>query len=323
MSVIKEIKAPISPELDVFDKQFKSAFKSNVPLLNIITRYILKSKGKQLRPVLVLLTAKMNGGITGSSHIAASLIELLHTATLIHDDVVDESHERRNMFSINALWKSKIAVLMGDYLLAKGLMLSVENEEFELLKIVTKAVKEMSEGELLQIQKSRSLNITEEGYFDIIRKKTATLFAACTASGAYSSGKSGDDIEKFWSFGENLGIAFQIQDDLFDYQDKPNTGKPSGNDMDNQKFTLPLIYALQNAKASEKRHIIRLIKRSKKKKGLQSIKKFVTEKNGIEYAHQVMLEYKEKALTFLNSFPDDETKKSLVLLVEYVTTRSK
>lgn len=277
-----------------------------------------------MRPMLVFLSAKLNGEINDSSYVAASLIELLHTATLIHDDVVDESFERRGFFSINALWKSKIAILIGDYLLARGLLLAIEKKEFELLEIVSEAVKEMSEGELLQIQKSRKLNITEEDYFEIIRKKTATLIAACAASGTKSVGANGEIIQKMKMFGEYVGMAFQIKDDIFDYQKTGILGKPTGNDIKEKKLTLPLIHCLENAKSSEKRRILRLIrKHHKNSKKVIEIILFVREHGGIDYSIQKMNEFKEKALNILNEFPSGQARNSLADLVNYTTERDK
>jgi octaprenyl-diphosphate synthase len=256
MSAIKEIRAPIETEMKRFSVYFNTIMKSKMPLLSIITNYILRRKGKQLRPMFVFLTAKLSGKINESSFTAAALIELLHTATLVHDDVVDESLERRGIFSINALWKSKVAVLLGDYMLAKGLLLSVKNKEYEILEIVSSAVKDMSEGELLQIQKSRKLNITEDEYFEIIRKKTAALIAACCASGTKSVTAEPEAISKMKEFGEYIGIAFQIRDDMFDYEKNGLLGKPTGNDIKEKKLTLPLIHALKNTNPAQRRKIL-------------------------------------------------------------------
>jgi len=324
MSTIDTIKAPIINEMNQFEVQFKASMKSNIRLLNIVTNFILRRKGKQMRPMLVFLTARMLGDITKHTYTAASLIELLHTATLVHDDVVDESYERRGFFSINALWKSKVAVLLGDYLLAQGLLLSVDNDAFDLLRIVSEAVKEMSEGELLQIQKSRRLNITHDQYFEIIRKKTATLIAACTACGAKSVDASKEDIAKMKEFGECLGIAFQIKDDLFDYQYDAKTGKPSGNDIKEKKFTLPLIYALANTNTLQRRKIINTIRlHHKNKKKVEEVIKFVKSSGGIDFATEKMNEYKQKALDILTFFPENDARNSLQNLVEYTTNRKK
>jgi len=324
MSTIDTIKAPIIKEMNQFEVEFKASMKSNIRLLTIVTNFLLRRKGKQMRPMLVFLSARMLGDITKQTYTAASLIELLHTATLVHDDVVDESFERRGFFSINALWKSKIAVLLGDYLLAQGLLLSVDNDAFDLLRIVSEAVKEMSEGELLQIQKSRRLNITNDQYFEIIRKKTATLIAACTACGAKSVDASEEDIAKMKEFGECLGIAFQIKDDLFDYQYDAKTGKPSGNDIKEKKFTLPLIYALANTNTLQRRKIISTIRlHHKNKKKVEEVIEFVKSSGGIDFATEKMNEYKQKALDILASFPENDARNSLKNLVDYTTKRKK
>ncbi|MGC9375899.1 MAG: polyprenyl synthetase family protein, partial [Bacteroidales bacterium] len=310
MSVVDKIKAPIKDEMEKFEPFFRSSMQTRVPLLNIIMNYLLRRKGKQMRPMFVFLTAKMlKEEVDESTFTAASLIELLHTATLIHDDVVDEAYERRGFFSINALWKSKISVLVGDYLLSKGLLLAVEHNEYELLKIVSVAVREMSEGELLQIQKSRKLNLTEEVYYDIIRKKTASLIAACTACGAKSSGADDSLVKKMWQFGEYVGMAFQIKDDLLDYQNNGGIGKPSGNDIKEKKLTLPIIYALDKSSLTEKKKMLSIVKRhNKNKQKVQEVIDFVIAKGGIEYASQRMHEYKNKALSLLNEIPDNNPK---------------
>jgi len=324
MPSLKKIKAPIAKEMKEFEKFFKNSMKSKVPLLDIITNYIIRRKGKQMRPIFVFLSAKLHGEITKSTYNAASLVELMHTATLVHDDVVDESYQRRGFFSINALWKNKIAVLVGDYLLSKGLLLSVENEEFDILKIVSDAVREMAEGELLQIEKARKLNTDEDIYFEIIRKKTATLLASCTAAGTKSTGASDEVVEKMQKFGENIGIAFQIKDDLFDYQKKNLTGKPSGNDIQEKKITLPLLYSLNNAKNGDYKRITKLIKKhNKKPKTIKTVIDFVNETGGIEYAEKKMNEYKEKSLNILSEFPDCEAKTALIELVKFTIERNK
>ena len=324
MSVVKEIRTPIETEMKRFTGYFNTIMKSKVSLLNVITRYILRRKGKQMRPMFVFLSAKLSGDINESSFTAAALIELLHTATLVHDDVVDESFERRGFFSVNALWKSKIAVLLGDYLLAKGLLLAVENKEYELLEIVSGAVKEMSEGELLQIQKSRKLNISEDEYFEVIRKKTAALIAACCASGTKSVTDAPDTISKMKQFGEYIGIAFQIKDDLFDYEKKGPLGKPTGNDIKEKKLTLPLIYALENVSFGQKISILRLIKHhNKNSQKVRDVIRFVKETGGIEYSVQKMNEYKNKALDILDEFPESEARLSLQKLALYTTDRVK
>ncbi|NOZ35461.1 MAG: polyprenyl synthetase family protein [Chlorobi bacterium] len=324
MSEINKIRAFIKPEMDKFNPFFKKAVKSNVPLLDIIMNYIIRRKGKQMRPMFVFLSAKLVGEVTESTYTAAALIELMHTATLIHDDVVDNSHKRRGFFSISALWRSKIAVLAGDFLLSKGLLLAVQKKEFELLEIVSEAVKEMAEGELLQMEKSRKLDISEETYFEIIYKKTATLIASCTAAGAASAGADEQTIKNLKQFGKNAGITFQIKDDLFDYQKTNLTGKPSGNDIQEKKMTLPLIYALKNANKSEKRHILKLVaKSSEKQSSVNEILNFVNDKNGLKYTEQILNEYKTKTLKNLDSLPNSLPKKYLSALVEYITVRKK
>ncbi len=324
MSAIDKIKAPVSNELKLFETYFKDTMKSDVKLLNIVTKYILKRKGKQVRPIFVFLTAKLFGEVNDKTYVAASLIELMHTATLIHDDVVDEADKRRGFLSINAVWKNKVAVLVGDYLLSQGLLLSVDKNGFDLLRIVSNAVKDMSEGELLQIEKSRKLDITEEVYFEIIRKKTAVLIAACTAAGTSSVIDDKDIIETARQMGEAIGIAFQIKDDLFDYQKYNDTGKPSGNDLQEKKITLPLIYSLRNADSSERRKILRIVKKDNKSTAdFEKVLAFVKEKKGIDYATKVMNEHKTDALSILDKFPKGEAQESLSSLMEYVITRKK
>lgn len=325
MSIVDKIKAPIKDEMEKFEPFFRSSMQTKVPLLNIIMNYILRRKGKQMRPMFVFLTSKMlQRDVSSSTYTAASLIELLHTATLIHDDVVDEAYERRGFFSINALWKSKISVLVGDYLLSKGLLLAVDNNEYDLLKIVSVAVKEMSEGELLQIQQSRKLKITEDIYYDIIRKKTAALIAACTACGAKASGADDELVEKMRLFGEHVGMAFQIKDDLLDYQNNGSIGKPSGNDIKEKKLTLPIIHVLNSASNGEKKRILGIVKRhNKNKKKVQEVIDYVIEKGGLDYTTQKMHEYTEKALELLKDIPESEAKESLVELVNYVIIRKK
>lgn len=324
MSSIEKIQIPIKAEMSKFEDIFKASMKSKVPLLNIITNYILRSKGKQMRPMFVFLSAKLNGNVTDATYTAASLIELLHTATLIHDDVVDESYERRGIFSINALWRSKIAVLMGDYLLSKGLLLSVDNKAFDLLEIVSEAVREMSEGELLQIQRSRTMKITREQYFEIIRKKTATLISACSACGAKSVGGEPEVVNRMKLFGEYVGLSFQIKDDLFDYQKKGLIGKPTGNDIKEKKLTLPLIYALENSSKTERRNILTTInKHNKNSEIIKNVINFVISKGGLEYASNMMFDYRNKAVDLLKSYPDSEIKTSLVSFVNYTIERNK
>ena len=310
--------------MEEFELRFSSSMKSSVPLLNKITAYIVKRKGKQIRPMFVFLSAKIIGEVNDSTYRAASLIELLHTATLVHDDVVDDSHERRGFLSVNAVWKNKIAVLIGDFLLSKGLLLSIDNNDFHLLKIVSDAVREMSEGELLQIEKARRLDITENVYYEIIRQKTATLVAACCASGAASVTRNEMDIKRMHEFGTLTGMAFQIKDDLFDYGNDDSIGKPTGIDLREKKMTLPLIYALSKVNWLEKRRIIRLIKyKSEDIESIENVIRFVKEKGGISYAEKVMNEYKEKALNILNQFPETESREAMRQLVIYSTERKK
>jgi len=320
---LKQIQAPIATEMVEFEKKFRDFMKSKVTLLDHITNYIVKRKGKQMRPMFVFLTSGMCGGLTDATYRGAALIELLHTATLVHDDVVDDANYRRGFFSINALWKNKIAVLVGDYLLSRGLLLSVDNGDFDLLKIVSHAVREMSEGELLQIAKARKLDITEDVYYTIIRKKTASLIASCCAVGATTSGASLEVIEKMKVFGEKVGMAFQIKDDLFDYGED-EIGKPLGIDIKEKKMTLPLIYALNNASWLDKRHIIYLIRnRNEDKKAVNEVIKFVKASGGLEYANMAMTRYFEEALALLVDFPDSDYKASLEGLVRYTIKRKK
>jgi octaprenyl-diphosphate synthase len=324
MITIDEIRRPIEPNLNEFEKRFKASMKSSVPLLDRVTRYLLKRKGKQMRPMFVLLSADLVGDIDDSTYHAASLVELLHTATLVHDDVVDDSNERRGFFSINALWKNKIAVLVGDYLLSKGLLLSIDNKEFQLLEIVSDAVREMSEGELLQIEKARRLDIEEPVYFDIIRKKTASLIASCCACGGASAGADKEAIDSLREFGTKVGIAFQIKDDLFDYDFNNATGKPKGIDIKEQKMTLPLIYALNNSSRSERRFMINVVKNhGNKTDKVSEVIDLVYEKGGIDYAREKMIEYRDQSLEILSGFPDNEAKQSLEKLVIFTTERTK
>jgi octaprenyl-diphosphate synthase len=324
MDTIDRIKAPVLGEMEEFEEKFLASMKSNVPLLDKITHYIVRRKGKQLRPLFVFLTAKASGTITESTHRAAALIELLHTATLVHDDVVDDSNLRRGFFSVNALWKNKIAVLVGDYLLSRGLLLSVNNKEHQLLGIVSNAVREMSEGELLQIEKARRLDIAEPVYFEIIRQKTASLIASCCACGAASTGADDTVVERMRRFGELTGIAFQIKDDLFDFGSDGEIGKPTGIDIKEKKMTLPLIFALNNASASDKRHIIRLVKNhNEEPERVAEVIAFVLKSGGIEYARSKMLEYRDQAFELLRTFPESDARTALEELVIYTTERKK
>lgn len=322
-NALKEIKDFIGPELKSFQKSFRASMSSKVPLLDRITYYIVKSKGKQMRPMFVFLSAKCFGEINESSYRAASLVELLHTATLVHDDVVDDANQRRGMFSINALWKNKIAVLVGDYLLSKGLLLALNNEEYQLLQIVSTAVKEMSEGELLQIEKARKLDIDESIYFDIIGQKTASLIASACSAGVASVSSDPKNVEKMREFGSLIGTAFQLKDDLFDYGSNM-IGKPVGIDIKEKKMTLPLIYALNQSSASEKRRIIRMIKyKNKNKSAVKEVIKYVHASGGIEYAEGVMMKYRERAFDLLKEIPNSESKDKLMKLVDYVVKRKK
>ena len=320
---LSEIKAPISSVMEDFEKKFRDSMKSNVPLLDRITHYIVKRKGKQMRPMFVFLTAGLCGGINERTHRAATLIELLHTATLVHDDVVDDSNERRGFFSINALWKNKIAVLVGDYLLSKGLLLSVKHSDFDLLKIVSGAVQVMSEGELMQIEKARRLDISEEIYFEIIRQKTASLIASCCASGAASAGADSDTVNKMHTFGELIGIAFQIKDDLFDYGPSGIIGKPTGIDIKESKMTLPLIYVLSKASNSDKRKIVNIVRNSNTDDSkVKEVINFVKDSGGLEYATKRMNEYQSKAFEMLEGYVESTYKNSLLQLVRFTIERN-
>jgi octaprenyl-diphosphate synthase len=321
---LDKIKAPISAELGVFEGKFRDSMKSSVSLLDTIMNYIVKRKGKQMRPMFVLFSSKLFGDITEKTYRGAALVELLHTATLVHDDVVDDSYKRRGFFSINALWKNKIAVLVGDYLLSKGLLLSLENDDFFELKLLSQSVRQMSEGELLQIEKTRGLNFSEEIYFEIIRKKTASLIASCCAIGASASQKaSPEQIEQMRQFGEWVGIAFQIKDDLFDFGED-DIGKPTGIDIREKKLTLPLIHALQQSDRSTRRAITHIIrKENTNEKKVAEVIDFVRNSGGIRYAIERMEEYRTKALDLLEQMPDNPCRTSLKELVYYVTDRKK
>ena len=323
MKVVERIKEPIYEEMELFEKKFSKSMSSHVSLLNRITHFIVNRKGKQMRPMFVFLVAKMmgNGKLNERSFRGAAVIELIHTATLVHDDVVDDSNERRGFFSINALWKNKIAVLVGDYLLSKGLLLSIENEDFDLLKIISIAVREMSQGELLQIEKARDLDITEDIYYEIIRQKTATLLASCCALGAQSVNASPEEVEQMHEFGELLGMAFQIKDDLFDYGER-KIGKPIGIDIKEKKMTLPLIYTLNNVNIDQKRMIINIVKNHNNNKvKVKALIHLVKEKGGLDFAIIKMEEYKTRALRLLSKFPKNEYRDALELMLNYVTER--
>ena len=310
--------------MDLFEQKFKDSLKSHVSLLDRIMHYIIKRKGKQMRPMFVFLSAKLFGKFKENTYRAASMIELLHTATLVHDDVIDESNFRRGFFSINALWKNKIAVLVGDFLLSKGLLLAVKNKEYSLLNIMSTAVQQMSEGELLQIEKTRKLDITEDIYFEIIRKKTAALIAACCASGTNSVGENEETIEKMRLFGEMAGIAFQIKDDMFDFILNPVIGKPTGIDIREKKITLPLIYTLNTIEKNQKNYVINILKNHNKDHNkVAEVISIVKQSGGIEYAKKIMNHYYNEALKILEPFEDNEAKKSLVLLLDFVVNRKK
>lgn len=320
---LKEIKAPIETELTVFEGKFKAAMQSDTPLLDKITRYIVKRKGKQIRPMFVFLCAKLCGDVSESTYHAASLVELLHTATLVHDDVVDESYERRGFFSLKALWGSKIAVLVGDYLLSRGLLLALDNNEHLLLQILSNAVKEMSEGELLQLEKARRLDIQEDVYYDIIQKKTASLIASSCKAGMATTTDNQEDLEKIRKFGDYIGIAFQIRDDLLDFGSE-DIGKPVGGDIKEKKMTLPLIYALKKCSKSEKRKVINIIKNNSKDQAkVAYVIDFVQKSGGIEYSQQAMYDYRAKAFDLLHTFPLSPARESLEQLVIFVTERKK
>lgn len=325
MNIVQQIKQPIQNEMELFEKKFRSSMATKVALLNRITYYIVNRKGKQMRPMFVFLVAKMVGEqVNERTYRGASVIELIHTATLVHDDVVDDSNKRRGFFSLNALWKNKIAVLVGDYLLSKGLLLSIDNGDFDLLRIISVAVREMSEGELLQIEKARRLDITEEVYYEIIRQKTATLIAACCALGAASvQPDDAELIEKMRKFGELIGMAFQIKDDLFDYTDGP-IGKPTGIDIKEQKMTLPLIYTLNTSEPKEKKWLINSVKNhNEDKRRVKEVIEFVKQKGGLEYATTKMVEYQQEALNILREFPESIYRESLFTMVNYVIERKK
>lgn len=314
----------IKDELKEFEDYFRTTIQSDIPLLSVIINYILRKKGKQMRPMFVFLTAKMCGEFNETTYMAASSIELLHTATLLHDDVVDESYERRGSFSINALWKNKLAVLVGDYILAKGLLLNLDNKKYSFLQLISRSVKDMSEGEILQMRKSRKLNIDYDTYYEIIRKKTASLIATSMAIGAASVTEDEKLIERMFQIGLDVGIAFQIKDDIFDYQSKGVLGKPTGNDIKEKKITLPLLYVLSNSKEKEKRRILNEVKRKNKNTAkVQQLVNLVVERGGLDYATEQMNLYRDRALAKINELPETDARNSLMELVNYVTTRKK
>jgi octaprenyl-diphosphate synthase len=319
---LNDISISIKSELDQFEDIFKSSLRSNVGLVDLVARYIIRQKGKKIRPLLVLLSAKISGGVTERTYRGATLVELLHTATLIHDDVVDDANKRRGMWSINALFKNKVAVLMGDYLLSRGLMISVDGKDYDFLGVTTNAVKRMSEGELLQIQKTRKLDIDEETYFKVISDKTASLLETCCSIGAMSTTDNSDYIEAMRNFGHSLGMSFQIRDDILDYEGKSNLiGKPVGGDIKEKKITLPLIYSLNNVPVNEASRIRKILKNGNDKTKVKVVMQFVHENNGIDYALKVAKKYSDAAKESLNIFPDSQIKISMQALVDFVTER--
>ncbi len=324
MSTLNKIKAPIEKDLQEFEPYFKKSLQSDIPLLGTILNFLYRTKGKQLRPMFVFLSAKLFGETNEYSKLAACSVELLHTATLVHDDVVDESYERRGSFSVKALWKNKLAVLVGDYILAKGLLMQLEYKKYNFLHLVSRAVQDMSEGEILQMKKSRKLDIDDDTYFEIIRKKTASLIATSMAIGTASTTEDEALVEKMYHIGQDVGIAFQIKDDIFDYQIKGIIGKPIGNDIKEKKITLPLLHVLNSAEKSERKRILHLIKRKNKDtKVVKELIQLVIDRGGLEYAETRMNEFKNKAIDALKEFPDCEARESLIELMEYITTRKK
>ena len=321
-NIVEEIKRPINNEMKLFEQKFYESMQSKVPLLDKVTRFIVTTKGKQMRPMFVFLCAKLVGEVNEKSFRGASMIELIHTATLVHDDVVDESFKRRNFFSINALWKNKIAVLVGDFLLSKAVLLSTDHKDYDLLSVVARTIREMSEGELLQLEKARKLDITEEVYYEIIRQKTATLIAACCEIGVLSNNADENLAKKMMDFGTFTGMAFQIKDDLFDYLSSNVIGKPVGIDIKEQKMTLPLIHALKNANETDQKYYFNTIKRyNNDQKRVKELIEFVKKSGGLEYAVNVMKDFQQKAKAILNDFPDSEAKHSLHLMLDYVIER--
>lgn len=320
---LDDIRRPVESELGTFRDYFRSAMKNRVFLLDQVVQYLLRQKGKQLRPILVLLTARACGGITESTYRAAALVELLHTATLVHDDVVDEADRRRGMFSINALWKNKVAVLLGDFLLSRGLLLALDHRDYELLHIVSDAVRRMSEGELLQIEKARKLDIDEATYYSIISDKTASLLSACTSCGAHSAGVDDETRDAMRSFGQELGMAFQIRDDLFDFGVK-DVGKPLGIDLQEKKMTLPLIHALEHADKARRKRIMKIVRqKSKSRDDVEEVGAFVTEFGGIEYARATMMKHADNAVNILETLPQTDARDALADLVRFTVTREK
>jgi octaprenyl-diphosphate synthase len=324
MPDLKDIIKPVKEEMAHFEAYFAKTMQSDIPLLKIILNYIFRRKGKQMRPLLVFLSSKLIGEISESTYIAATFIELLHTASIVHDDVVDNSEERRGALSVNALWNSKIAVLVGDYMLSKGLLISIQKNRLDMLEIISEAVQSMSKGELLQLQKSRKLNISEEDYFRIIKSKTAALIAACTSCGARAVTDNASTIKLMKDFGENIGIAFQIRDDIFDYESNGITGKPHGNDIKEKKITLPLILALNRSPLAKKQHILKVVGKKKKNRAdINEVIDFVSLYNGIESATIKMNYYRDQALAILETYPESEAKESLRDFAYYTTSRNK
>lgn len=322
MAALSEIKKPVAAEMQEFELYFNRTLQSDIPFFHVILNHIIRRKGKQMRPLLVFLTAKLNGTVNETTYVAATLIELLHTATLVHDDVVDDASERRGLPTISVLYNSKIAVLVGDYLLAQGLLISVEKQRFNMLGIVSEAVKEIVKGELVQLQKTRKLDISEKDYFRIIRMKTAALISACTACGASSVTEDTEAIARMKEFGENIGVAFQIKDDLLDYTGDGLTGKRTGNDIKEKKITLPLIHALREAGPLERRHVIRILRRKKKRNNdIKEVIDFVRKHKGLEYAEAKMKVYSDKALRLLDAYPESETRSALIEFVIFSTLR--
>ncbi|WPO92512.1 polyprenyl synthetase family protein [Chryseobacterium sp. HR92] len=321
-NIVEEIKRPINDEMKLFEQKFYESMQSKVALLDKVTRFIVTTKGKQMRPMFVFLCAKLVGEVTEKTYRGASMIELIHTATLVHDDVVDESFKRRNFFSINALWKNKIAVLVGDYLLSKSVLLSTDHKDYDLLGVISRTIREMSEGELLQLEKARKLDITEDVYYEIIRQKTATLIAACCEIGVLSNNADEVLAKKMMDFGTFTGMAFQIKDDLFDYLSSNVIGKPVGIDIKEQKMTLPLIHTLKIASEKDRKYYFDTIKRyNNNPKRVKELIEFVKNSGGLEYAIKVMKDFQQKAKDLLNDFPDSEARKSLHSMLDYVIER--
>lgn len=321
-NTVEEIKRPINEEMKLFEQKFYESMQSKVPLLDKVTRFIVTTKGKQMRPMFVFLCAKLIGDVNEKTYRGASMIELIHTATLVHDDVVDESFKRRNFFSINALWKNKIAVLVGDFLLSKAVLLSTDYKDYDLLSVISRTIREMSEGELLQLEKARKLDITEDVYYEIIRQKTATLIAACCEIGALSNDADEVLAKKMMEFGTYTGMAFQIKDDLFDYLSSNVIGKPVGIDIKEQKMTLPLIHTLKIANEKDRKYYFNTIKRyNNDQKRVKELINFVKSSGGLEYAIKVMKDFQQKAKDILNEFPDSEPKRSLLIMLDYVIER--